>query len=110
MDKTLSNIRTIVDTYNAMDVLDGHELNYLIKDLTANLFYLEEIRSKYHDQYEGIIHKLVSEGKTVSRAKNEANVKVKEMYLIRRVMDAGYRISDAMRTNISYLKTEKHNS
>ena len=110
MNQTLNNIRTIIDTYNAMTVLNGHELNYLIKDLTANLFYLEEIRSGYHDKYEGIIHKLVAEGKTVSRAKNQANVEVKEMYLIRRVMDAGYRIADAMRTNISYLKTEKHNN
>ena len=109
MEETLNNIRAIIDTYNSMNSLEPNELNYLMKDLTTNLFYLEEIRGNYHNKYESIIHKLVADGKTVARATNQANVEVKEMYLIRRVMDAGYRIADAMRTNISYLKTEKKN-
>jgi hypothetical protein len=29
---------------------------------------------------------------------------------LRRIMDAGYRCSDAIRTNISFLKSEKRNS
>ena len=35
MNQTLNNIRTIIDTYNAMNVLNGHELNYLNKRLNS---------------------------------------------------------------------------
>jgi hypothetical protein len=50
----------------------------------------------------------VLSGLSVARAENEAHVKVPEMYLLRRVMDAGYEVIGAIRTNISYLKSERN--
>jgi hypothetical protein len=34
---------------------------------------------------------------------------VPEMYRLRRLLESGYRVCDAMRTNISFLKSEIHN-
>ena len=36
----------------------------------------------------------------------EAEKAVPELYMLRRVMNAAYRCSDAMRSNISYIKKE----
>jgi hypothetical protein len=49
----------------------------------------------------------VKEKKTVARAENEAHVTYPQMYQLRRIQDAGYRVADAIRTNISYLKSER---
>jgi len=32
------------------------------------------------------------------------------MYKLRRLLDSGYRVSDAMRTNISFIKSEMNNT
>ena len=108
MNKIINDILTIIDTYNSIEIdkTNGFYLNEMLKGLTTNLFYLETIRSKHHLHFEKIIHQEVSNGKTVARATNKANVEVPEIYQLRRLMTAGYRIADAIRTNISFLKSE----
>jgi hypothetical protein len=86
------------------------ECQRLLQKITGLLYYLETERSKTHDLYENAVFKLVKGGSTVARAINEANVLYPEMYQLRRIMDGGYRIVDAIRTNISYLKSEKQST
>ena len=75
------------------------------------MFYLENERASIKKQYEQRIYELTTDKKmTVSRAVNFAEVEVPELYFLRRIMDSGYRISDAIRTNISFLKRERNNS
>ena len=47
---------------------------------------------------------------TVARAVNFAEVEVPELYLLRRIMDAGIRCQDSIRTHISFIKFEKRNA
>jgi hypothetical protein len=47
---------------------------------------------------------------TVARAINFAEVDVPELYMLRRLLDSGYRCSDSIRTHISFLKLEKRNA
>ena len=82
----------------------------LLQKITGLLFYLESVRSSTHDLFETKVFNLVKEKQSVSRAINEAHVEFPEMYQLRRIMDGGYRIVDAIRTNISYLKSEKQQS
>jgi len=110
MEKVLKEISEIIQQYNKMISIDGGTLNLMIKQLSTRLYYLETERAEYHKKFQGIIFKLTQEGKSVSRAENQAHVEVPEMYLLRRIMDAGYRVTDAMRTNISYLKHEMNHS
>lgn len=109
MKSTLKKIAEIVKDYKQTDVLDGNNLNKQLKELTAYLYYIETIRTKAHQDYEKIIHTKVAEGFSVARATNEANVEVPEMYELRRLLESGYRVVDAMRTNISFLKSEMYN-
>ena len=109
MKLTLKKIAEIVKDYKQTDVLDGNNLNKQLKELTAYLYYIETIRTKAHQDFEKVIHDKVKEGFSVARATNEANVEVPEMYELRRLLESGYRVVDAMRTNISFLKSEMYN-
>lgn len=103
-------ITEIIEHYRETERPTGEQLNAWLKNLSAWLFYLEEKRSKCHEQYEIIVHSHTKDGVSVSKAKNVAEVQVPELYKLRRIMDAAYKNCDAMRTNISYIKNEKRNS
>jgi len=105
--KQIEDLSKYVNEYYVCNLQDGDQLSKLIQKITGLLYYLETERSATHDLYENAVFKLVKGGSTVSRAVNEANVLYPEMYQLRRIMDGGYRIVDAIRTNISYLKSEK---
>jgi len=110
MIDSLNTITACIKEYEQSDLIHLERLNNLLKVLTSNLYYLESQRADYHAKFQSIIHTLTKEGKSVSRAENEAHTRVPEMYLLRRTLDAAYRCADAIRTNISYMKNEKRNS
>jgi hypothetical protein len=113
LDQVTEQIETLnsyVNKYYNCDRTNGNELSLYLQKITAILYYLETARSQIHDQYETEVFNLVKDGSSVARAVNEANVKHPMMYQLRRIMSAGYRIADAIRTNISYLKSEKQHT
>ena len=103
----ITKLNKYVNRYYNCNRQDGNELSLYLQKITAILYYLESVRSDVHDLYENEVYELVKGGASVARAINEANVKYPQMYQLRRIMDGGYRIADAIRTNISYLKSEK---
>ena len=109
MDQTLKEITSYIEEYKRMHLGNGTELNSLLRDITVRLHYLETLRADYRNDYENLVHLGVKNGDSVSRSVNEANVKVPEIYLLRRFMDSSYRVCDAIRTNISFLKSEMSN-
>ena len=110
MEAQVNSILDICREYSSMSTLDPHRLNELLKDLSGRLFYLETIRSEIHDKWQSKVFELTKDGKNVSRAENEAHTAYPEMYLLRRVVTSGWKVADAIRTNISYLKNEQTNS
>ena len=104
--KEIDKLNDYVNRYYNCDRTNGDELLLLQQKITGLLYYLETVRSEIHDAFESKVFELVQEGNSVARAVNEAHVSYPQMYQLRRVMDAGYRIVDAIRTNISYLKSE----
>lgn len=110
-EKTLENLTSYIQAYDDVSLNDGESLNFLLQKINTTLFYLENERAIFKKQYEMKVYNLTTDKKmTVARAINFAEVEVPELYMLRRVMDSGYRISDAIRTNISFLKSEKRNS
>lgn len=107
--KELEQLNKYVNQYYNCNLQDGNKLSELLQKITGLLFYLETVRAEIHNEYETKVYELVKQKMTVSRAINEANVLYPQMYQLRRIMDAGYRITDAIRTNISFLKSEKKN-
>ena len=109
MKSTLNKISEIIKEYKQTDVFDGNNLNKQLKELTAYLYHIETLRTKAHQDFEKVIYFKVKDGFSVARATNEANIEVPEMYKLRRLLESGYRVVDAMRTNISFLKSEMYN-
>tara|TARA_R110000803_G_scaffold204837_1_gene271151 strand:- start:1 stop:348 length:348 start_codon:yes stop_codon:yes gene_type:complete len=110
MNEVLNKIADIIEDYNNTKINDGVKLNEQLKNLTSYLYYIEGIKSKYHQDYEEIIYDKVNNEKlSVARATNEANVKVPEVYQLRKLTSSAYRVCDAIRSNISFLKLEYNN-
>jgi hypothetical protein len=107
--KELEDLNRYVNQYYKCTLQDGNELNFLLQKITGLLYYLETVRSEVHNSYESLVFDLVKQKFTVARAINEANVAYPQMYQLRRIMDAGYKITDAIRTNVSFLKKERSN-
>lgn len=107
----LEKLNTYVNQYYNSNLSNGAELNKLLQKITGLLYYLETLRSEIHNEYESDVFRSVKEErKSVARAINEANVNFPQMYQLRRVMDAGYKVADAIRTNISFLKNEMNHT
>jgi hydrogenase maturation factor len=107
--EVIERLNKRVNDYKRMAVLDGAELNLILKDITGYLYYLETVRSDVHNQYERFVATKIDEGNSVARAINMANVEFPEMYKLRRLMDGAYEVVGAIRTNISFIKSELHN-
>lgn len=107
LSNALNHISDNIKKYRECDLTNGNELLIILQQITGTLHYLETQRADFHHQYQSVINKLVLEGSTVSRAENQANIDVPEMYLLRHVMTSAYETVGAIRTTISYLKSEK---
>jgi len=111
MKEQLIDLEMYIEAYNDTAPNDGHALNEILKKIAVTLCYLEKPRTEYKLKFERKIYELTKDKKhTVSRAVNIAEVEVPELYLLRRIMDSAYRVCDVIRTNISFLKSEKNYS
>lgn len=109
--QALADISDQVENYRKYDNLDGASLIEMNRIIVGNLFYLEGLRAEIHDLFQSKIHELTRDKQnTVARAENEAHVNYPQMYQLRRVMDGAYKVTEAIRTHISYLKSEKQHS
>ena len=109
-EQSLEKLTSYIQAYDDVSLNDGESLNFLLQKINTTLFYLESERAIFKKKYENRIYELTTDKKmTVARSINFAEVEVPELYLLRRIMDSAYRCSDAIRTNISFLKSEKRN-
>ena len=110
MVEALTHITEQIQRYRQTPATDGDALVGILQQLTATLFYLEGERSKYHDKFQCRINELIIDGSTVSRAENQTHKEIPEMYKLRHIMTSAYKVVEAIRSQLSWLKTEKHNS
>lgn len=110
LEKALNHLTNYVKKYRELSPDDGDGMVECLQQITPTLFYLEGERAKAHERYEGIVHKEVINGNSVARAMNLANVHVPEMYQLRKIIDSAYTTCEAIRSHLSWIKTEKHNS
>ena len=111
LEKVLHDLNRVVNEYYKCNLNDGEMLNTYLQKVNGCLFYLETNRVIFHDQWQSKVHDLIHEqGLSVNRAENIAHRDIPEMYKLRRIMDSGYKISEALRTHISYLKKEFRNN
>lgn len=107
-EQELENLAMYVQAYEDTSLNDGESLNELLRKINVTLFYLQNEQAFYKNKYDFMIYELTTDKKmTVARAVNFADVNIPEFYLIRKIVEAGIRCQDSIRTNISYIKFEK---
>ncbi len=103
----IDKMAVLVNRYHVMKEINGNDLSFILKDLSSALYYMETVRADVHNKWQSRVKELIDEGNSVARSENVAHVEYPEMYKLRRIMDAGYEIVGAIRTNISLLKHEQ---
>jgi hypothetical protein len=106
----INNLLDLCTEYINTDTTDGEKLNTLLRDISGILFYLETVRSGYHNLWSQFVTGRIEQKISVARAQVEADVKYPELYELRRTMDGAYNVVNAIRSNLSYLKSEIHNA
>jgi hypothetical protein len=110
LNKALDHLSEQVKIYRQTPVSDCDALCEILQQLTATVHYLESHRVHFHDQFNTKINRLVLQGESVARSENQAKVDHPEYYRLRRIMESTYKVIEAIRTQISYFKTEKQNA
>ena len=82
--KVIARMNEIVNNYWKSDISNGNEIVDYMKQLSTSLYYLNSVRVEFHNLWQTEVKRLVDSGLSVSRAENEAHVKYKEMYELRR--------------------------
>ena len=105
MKATLDDIDAIIREYRKGNPAPG-DLVDMMRRLSADLAYLQTERSRAHEAWQATVFNLTKNGEAVNRAENQAHVAHPEMYLLRRVMEGGYKVLEAMRSQLSWIKKE----
>ena len=110
MNELLENLDKNIILYNKLKIeFNANEkktLSNLLKEISTTLFFLEKYRSDYFDTHNEIIYTLTESKQSVSKALVIANKEVPELYMLRRIMTSGYKVLDAIRSNISTINKE----
>ena len=103
---TVNEVSRIIARYHERGDMAPSELIDAMRLLSTDLAYLETERSNYHEEWTEEMNRLIGEGESVSGAKIKADLRVPGLYMLRRVMHGADKVFDAMRSHLSYLKTE----
>lgn len=111
MEEIIEEItNTIIDYKNLGNELNfshAEHLSVMLKDLSSNLFFLEKYRDEYSRYYNESVYNETKKGKSVNASEIIAKQIYPELYMLRRLMVAAYKVQDSIRTNISFLKQER---
>lgn len=98
-------INQAVDKYEHLKLKQITEQSEILRELTTNLYWLEEYRIQAHEKWHSIYFQ--STGKSNASKEREADNKCPEIYQIRRITTAAYKVVDSIRSTISAYKREQ---
>ena len=105
----IASINEDINQYKSLSTDQGTQLNEILKQISAKLYYLETVRSQYHAKWQLRVKELIDNDSSVSRAENLAHVDFPELYELRRTLEGAYGVVNAIRSHLSYLKMEMGN-
>jgi len=107
LDTSLRLVSRAIEEYEGNPTVTGDEICGHLQVISSHLFFLEVFRAHYHSKWNAIMYNFQG---AVSRAEIEANEKVPELYMLRRILGAANKTMDAMRSQLSAMKHELQNS
>ena len=110
MEELLNEISQSIQEYkdldNKLDFKQCETLTNLMKDLSANLFFLENHLNDSRQEYYSTIVKLLK-----NHSATEAEKRAKDLHPDKRMLEryttSAYKVLDSVRSHLSFLKNEK---
>lgn len=96
----LETIRQIIERYQSGEYIDEGTLKDLHRQLSTNLYYLNEFRIDFKNQWDK--EYLSSQEKTHAGKEREADRRVPELYMCRKLCMAGQDVLISMSLNLKY--------
>ena len=99
----LTKITDIIETYESGAWVSAENLRIMLRELTANNYYLTKYNIEYFRKYNAIQYKHKG---SVSSGKILAEQEVPELRMIRKIMEATDNVIWSMRSELSIIKNE----
>lgn len=107
--KHIEELNAYIEQYQNTPESDGETLLKLAQQISGTLYWLSEEKTREHKNFEAYVFEQTKQGMTISKAVNSAEVAYPNLYRLRYLIRAGYSVLDIIRSQVSYLKKEKHN-
>lgn len=109
LKSALDHLSKTIKEYRNTDTSDVETMLKQLQQITGIIAYLSNEKASYHNKFQVKINQLILQGNPVSRAENEAHTEYPEIYLLRNIINSANQVVDAIRSIVSYYKTEKFN-
>jgi hypothetical protein len=103
MQEILQKITNLIETYESGVWVSAENLRVMLRELTANNYYLTKHNIEYFQKYNAIQYKHKG---SVSSGKVLAEEQVPELRMIRKIMEATDNVIWSMRSELSIIKKE----
>jgi len=103
MEEILQKITNLIETYESGVWVSAENLRVMLRELTANNYYLTKYNIEYFQKYNAIQYKHKG---SVSSGKVLAEEQVPELRMIRKIMEATDNVIWSMRSELSIIKNE----
>tara|TARA_R110001606_G_scaffold57122_1_gene138143 strand:- start:601 stop:915 length:315 start_codon:yes stop_codon:yes gene_type:complete len=103
MEAILQKITNLIETYESGVWVSAENLRVMLRELTANNYYLTKYNIEYFQKYNAIQYKHKG---SVSSGKVLAEEQVPELRMIRKIMEATDNVIWSMRSELSIIKKE----
>ena len=103
MEAILQKITNLIETYESGVWVSAENLRVMLRELTANNYYLTKYNIEYFQKYNAIQYKHKG---SVSSGKVLAEEQVPELRMIRKIMEAADNVIWSMRSELSIIKKE----
>ncbi|MCP4485669.1 MAG: hypothetical protein GY823_14135 [Flavobacteriaceae bacterium] len=104
MEEILKKITAIIETYESGVWVSADNLRVMLRELTANNYYLTKYNIEYFQKFNAIQYKHKG---SVASGKILAEEQVPELRIIRKIMEATENVMWSMKSELSIIKNEK---
>ena len=103
MEKILIKISDLIDTYNSGAWQSVENLRIMLRELSNNYYYLTKINIEAFNEHNAVQYKHKG---SVAAGIILANEQFPELRITRKILYATSKVIDAMRSELSIIKTE----
>ena len=104
MESIVNKISDLIDTYESGAWQSTENLRILLRELSANYYFLTKYNIEAHQKYNEIMY---NHKGSVASGKIKAEKEVPELRMLRKIMEATQNVMWSIKSEISIIKTDK---